>query len=163
MSDMRWPANSYDEARDTTFEMLRSYRIERRNLEQERRLLQEAIASLVAPRTSSLDTTRIQMTHGDDGMAQRLERIAVERRGLEAEQDRIAKREQRLNALLRVLGELNAFERHVVVAMYFDGTGMTELGTRLRKSEDTIARYRKSALRKLTRALFRVVDNSIRA
>ena len=161
MSVTRWPANSYDEARDEVVSMLKTYRLERRNLEQQKRLVQEAIAALGGPGTSNFTATRGQMQHGDDAMVQRIERIATERKSLDRELESIGAQEKRLNNLLRAIGELDTFEKHVVVGQYIDGRSSKELGEMIRKSEDSIALYRKQAVRKLTRILYLIVDNTV--
>jgi len=161
MNEERWPANSYDEARDVLVSMLKTYRTERRNLEQQKRLVQEAIASLGGARTSNLDQTRVQMQHGDYAMVQRIERIAAERRGLERELESLGAQERRLNRLLRAVGELDTYEKHVVVGQYIDGRSAKDLGDMIGKSEDSIALYRKQALRKLTRIMYLIVDNTV--
>jgi DNA-directed RNA polymerase specialized sigma24 family protein len=101
------------------------------------------------------------MQHGDDAMVQRIERIATERRSLDRELERIGAQENRLNNLLRAIGELDTFEKHVVVGQYIDGRSSKELGEMIRKSEDSIALYRKQAVRKLTRILYLIVDNTV--
>lgn len=162
MSELRWLVNSYDEARESLLEMLHTYRLERRNLEQERRMIRDALTTLVDPRTSDPSRPRVQVQPNDDAMIQRVERMAAERRAFEQELQRIAERENRLNRLVRAMGELSAYERHVVVGQYIDGRRVEELKAVIGRSTTTIDRTRRSALRKLVRSLYRVMDNSMR-
>jgi DNA-directed RNA polymerase specialized sigma24 family protein len=163
MTLTRWPANSNDEAREKVLDMLRSYRVARRNLEQQKALVQDAVASLHSPGTSDPSRARVQIQRSDDGMVQRIERIAAERRDLDRELERIEAEMNRLNELLRAIGELDTYERHVVVGQYIDGISSRVLGEMIDKSERTIALYRQSAVRKLARRMFMVVNNTSRS
>jgi DNA-directed RNA polymerase specialized sigma subunit len=163
MSDGKWLVNSTEEARESLLEMLHTYRLERRNLEQERRMIREAMTTLVDPHTSDPSRPRVQVQPNDDAMIQRVERMMAERRAFEQELQRIAERENRLNRMVRTMGELSAFERHVVIGQYIDGRRVEELKAMIGRSTMTIDRCRRSALRKMVRSLYRVRDNSIRA
>lgn len=155
MSDRRWSANSFDAARDEVIATLRKYRAERSNIVREKELLREAIDSLYAPTSGGGDAeVRTKAQSGDDAMMRTLGRIDYERRALEREVRILKEREEKLNAYLCAVMTLPTYERRVVIGIYIDSRDIEEL--RDGKSEEVVYKYRKSAIKKLTRMLFRV-------
>lgn len=158
MSERRWTANSFDAARDEVIGTLRTYRVERINIAREKALLAEAIDSLYAPTGAgcSEDMIRTAPLHGDDAMLRTIGRIEQERRGLDREMRGVQEREDKLNAYLRAILALPTFERRIVVGIYIDGKEFEEVCKDAGKSDDAAIHHRKSAIRKLTRALYHV-------
>jgi DNA-directed RNA polymerase specialized sigma24 family protein len=157
MSETRWPANSFDEARDEVIATLRTYRVERMNIQREKALLQEAITSLYTPASSNMDgSVKTQMKHGDERMLSIIGRVEYERRALDQEMDQLNRQEDKLNDYLKAIFGLPTFERRVVVGLYIDDKFLEEICAETGKSEDATIHHRKAAIRKLTRALYRV-------
>lgn len=156
MSDRRWSANSFDAARDEVIDTLRKYRVERQNIKRDKELLREAINGLYAPSSGGGDHDggRAQTLHGDDAMVRTLGKIEGERRTLDREMRIVQEKENRLNMYLAAIMTLPTFERRVVVGIYIDSEDIEDL--RAGKSEEVVYKHRKSAIKKLTRMLFRV-------
>jgi DNA-directed RNA polymerase specialized sigma24 family protein len=153
----RWAATSFDTARDEVIATLRTYRVERQNVQRQKELVQEALEGLYEPRRSGdMVDGKSPAVSADDSMVRSLGRIGSERVGLERELAEIHKQEDRLNTYLRAVCALPSFEKRVVVGLYLDGKAPADVCAETGKSDDSMVRYRKSAIRRLTRTLYRV-------
>ena len=146
---------AFEAAREQVIATLRTYRLERLDIQRQKALVSEALESLCYVRPSSDGYgVKSQMQEGDAAMVRALVRIAVERSRLETEARLLDEREEKLNRYLQAIGKLPVFERRVMVGIYIDGKKAEDVGAELERSLVTVVRYRKAAIRELTCKLF---------
>lgn len=120
-------------------------------------MLQEAVNCLYAPTCGTGDAEgRTRATHGDDAMVRTIARIEGERRDLEREIRVVKENEEKLNRYLREICALPTFERRIIVGVYIDGKTPDVVCKDIGKSDETLDRYRKTAIRKMVRSLYRI-------
>lgn len=133
--------------------MLQTYNEERKNISRLRELA--VVESEEALYPSATDYSRDVVQTGEiDPCESVIMKVEKSRKHLVSAMKELDAKTRQLDRLIFEISKMPAYLSRVVVSRYIDGMSESEIAEMMGRSEETISGYRKTALKRLTRAMF---------